>query len=430
MILPDDVLLFAGRYYGRGIATDRRRRDIYRQLCETLTTGVKVPKSDKVAFALTPDRLAAKCREVMQGRVDDPDKAIVLLLIKLADTSSVAQAHVEQDAIERTRDEAGGRARLSRAIAWLDTQPSASDSIAMRIGDEPASAPGDLFAHIEAITWRFTRAQLVLKAWQDAGEPDPSSGGDGENDGREITAHDSRALTPNPMTGGKMSNDTSSIEHGTEKVKSAASGRTSRRDERSGRRRRWSSRRFSPSMPHGAAAKPRAPARTSPARTSPARTSPARTSREPRRANLAGAYLDGANLDGANLDGANLAGANLAGANLAGANLAANTVLPNRVRWDDYLRELVPALLVAGGKKLIEVATPAVWDCHSWDNCPMRAAFDAHGLSDVPPLYRAEAELFVKLFDAKLIPLSALPVAEQNVVAAIASQEGSETGQG
>ena len=125
-------------------------------------------------------------------------------------------------------------------------------------------------------------------------------------------------------------------------------------------------------------------------------------------ANLRGAHLDGANLRGANLRGANIDGAYLRGAQLQGANLRGVTRLPTGETWDEYLREVVPALLTAGGRTLAEVATEEHWDCHSWKNCPMHAAFDASDIADVPILLRPRAEQFVQFFDAKLIPLSAV----------------------
>lgn len=170
--LPDDVLVFAGRYYPKGVATERRRRDVYRQLCNTLTVGVKVPKTELVAYALTPARLAAKCREVMQGRVDNPDRAIVLLLIKLADTTSVAATQIQEQVVERTADEAEGRARLERAYAWLATRPDAQAWITAELGDEPTSDGKDPLQRVDAVTWRYMREGLVLHAWQKAGEPD------------------------------------------------------------------------------------------------------------------------------------------------------------------------------------------------------------------------------------------------------------------
>ncbi len=124
-------------------------------------------------------------------------------------------------------------------------------------------------------------------------------------------------------------------------------------------------------------------------------------------ADLRGADLSEANLWGANLRGADLQGANLQGASLQLAGLSNNTVLPTGQTWPEYLADL-PALLTAGGKPLAAVATEAAWSCHDWDNCPMRVAFDAKGFVDVPEPWRAQAELFVTLFDAELIPLEAV----------------------
>jgi hypothetical protein len=125
------------------------------------------------------------------------------------------------------------------------------------------------------------------------------------------------------------------------------------------------------------------------------------------RAYLLDADLSGADLSGADLSGANLSGANLSGANLSGANLS-GAYLSDGMKWEKYLSELVPALCTAGGKTLEEVA--AAWDCHSWQNCPMAVAFDVHYLEDVPVLYRREAEFFVMLFDAKIIPNPLTPM--------------------
>ena len=122
-------------------------------------------------------------------------------------------------------------------------------------------------------------------------------------------------------------------------------------------------------------------------------------------ANLSGADLSGAYLSGAYLSGANLSGANLSGANLSGADLS-GAVMPEGYKWETYLVEVVPALCTAGGKALATVA--AAWNCHSWDNCPMAVAFDVHDMSKIPPLYRAEAERFVRLFDCGLIPQPAV----------------------
>jgi hypothetical protein len=41
----------------------------------------------------------------------------------------------------------------------------------------------------------------------------------------------------------------------------------------------------------------------------------------------------------------------------------------------------------------------------------MAIAFNTHGLDGVPPLYRREAEFFVQLFDARLLPKPEVAVA-------------------
>ena len=119
-------------------------------------------------------------------------------------------------------------------------------------------------------------------------------------------------------------------------------------------------------------------------------------------ADLSHADLRRANLSGANLSGANLRGANLRGANLRDADLS-GADLPPGYEWERYLAEVVPALLTAGGKTLGEVVT-ASWECHDWTNCPMAVAFGVQSLSEIPLLYRREAEFFVQCFDARLIP--------------------------
>ena len=101
----------------------------------------------------------------------------------------------------------------------------------------------------------------------------------------------------------------------------------------------------------------------------------------------------------------------LADAYLAGANLSETTVLPTGESWKAYLEIVVPALLVADGRELAKVATEKHWTCHDWANCPMAAAFGVHDEHLIPLLHQPRARQFIQLFDAKLIPLLALPVA-------------------
>jgi hypothetical protein len=122
-------------------------------------------------------------------------------------------------------------------------------------------------------------------------------------------------------------------------------------------------------------------------------------------ANLRGAYLSGANLSDANLrgaylSGANLSDANLSGANLSGANLSDDAVINAAGETLGFWREQVlPALLAAAPS----VIPADAWQCHSWENCPMHAAFKISDAAQAPPLLRARVHEFVWLFDAGLI---------------------------
>lgn len=140
------------------------------------------------------------------------------------------------------------------------------------------------------------------------------------------------------------------------------------------------------------------------------------------RANLAGANLHGANLRWANLQNVNLQGANLCDTNLVHADLQdanlrdtvllladlrgvnllfANlqgAILPTDETFEDYCKN-VKCLF---GDKLPEAI--AAWGCHDWDNCPLFAAYGVDSINQLPWLIRPHAELFITLFDAKILP--------------------------
>ena len=124
-------------------------------------------------------------------------------------------------------------------------------------------------------------------------------------------------------------------------------------------------------------------------------------------ASLVNASLVNARLDNARLDSCNLVNANLINARLDNASLA-NARLPTGETWDEYITQVVPALLTAGGRELAAVATEQTWACHTWENCPIAEAFETHGLFDVPMLLRPRVEQFLQLFDARVIPLEAV----------------------
>ena len=138
-----------------------------------------------------------------------------------------------------------------------------------------------------------------------------------------------------------------------------------------------------------------------------------------READLSKAYLGVANLRGADLSKAYLGVANLRWADLSGAKNADSVILETGETLKVYREKVVPELLAAGGHKVSSKA----WDCHSWDNCPMAQAFDIHNTEDAPLLLRPRVEQFVRLFDARLIPLPEC-VKKNEKPAPQATQEG------
>src|SRR5579863_8317055 len=72
-------------------------------------------------------------------------------------------------------------------------------------------------------------------------------------------------------------------------------------------------------------------------------------------ADLRSANLSYANLSYANLSYADLRSANLSYANLSYAKIDVNTPIEPGLTWKQYQDEVVPALLIAGGKALADV---------------------------------------------------------------------------
>lgn len=114
----------------------------------------------------------------------------------------------------------------------------------------------------------------------------------------------------------------------------------------------------------------------------------------------------------ADLTGADLAGAVLTGAVLRGADLRDAVLRDGYTRWEEYKKEVVPALCMAGGRSLDEVANPETWACHRWGSdgkamgCPMATAFNVKAVAEIPAMYRQLANDFIQLFDQHLIPLA------------------------
>ena len=119
-------------------------------------------------------------------------------------------------------------------------------------------------------------------------------------------------------------------------------------------------------------------------------------------ASLENASLEGASLENASLEGASLRGAFLKGASLRGALNVESAIIDTGETLGEYIRDVVPVLLTAGGKSIEEVA--AAWENHGWDNCPMAVAFGIHDPNAAPALWRHRVRQFVTLFDSGLLP--------------------------
>ncbi len=94
-----------------------------------------------------------------------------------------------------------------------------------------------------------------------------------------------------------------------------------------------------------------------------------------------------------------------AGASLVGASLVGASVLPGGVTFKEFVDNVVPALLAADGVALADVVTTEQRACHEWSNCPMHTVFGANQVKDVPAVWRSHADLFLALFDSKILTL-------------------------
>jgi hypothetical protein len=165
--LPGAAADFGRAFYAS--APPSRKRDVKQQLLATLNGGAQLRAGVKVR-AGSVERLELKCREVIAEGVDDADKAIVVLLTKLADVSD--DSPTERAAAELKRDEkideAEAQRRFELAMAWIRETPGLDleidEEVKAKLGNQPDSPIG-------AIAKRMTHRAVVLKRWTDAGEP-------------------------------------------------------------------------------------------------------------------------------------------------------------------------------------------------------------------------------------------------------------------
>lgn len=129
------------------------------------------------------------------------------------------------------------------------------------------------------------------------------------------------------------------------------------------------------------------------------------------RADLRYADLRYADLRSASLRSADLSYANLSYASLRYAKHSDDANITGEP-WKEYLSQVVPALLTAGGKTIDEIVSSGCWTCHEWNNCPMHVAFGINSPNEGPLLLRSRIKQFVQLFDARLIPCPVVEATE------------------
>lgn len=165
-----DVDEFIARFYGA--ATSQRRTDVKQQLMLTLTAdGAKFKRGTARAGSL--ERLAAKCREVLQEGVRDPDKAIVVLLTKLNDSTDVTAVAVAAEHHQHASDNAARTRELFDACSWIDEHPDVAEAVAAQLARDFDGLEAN---DVTASARRIARESLVLAAYRTAHvAPDPEA---------------------------------------------------------------------------------------------------------------------------------------------------------------------------------------------------------------------------------------------------------------
>lgn len=89
--LGPDVRQYLAIFWPKDTTPLARRREVAREVLATLNGGAVLNGQRVIAYSR--ERLARKCREVLNSKVRDPDKANAILLAKLADTSDLSAAN-------------------------------------------------------------------------------------------------------------------------------------------------------------------------------------------------------------------------------------------------------------------------------------------------------------------------------------------------
>lgn len=163
--LPPAALEFGKAFYAG--ASPERRADVAAQLLATLADGATLNGNAKRIRAQSPARLEAKCREVIAKPPRQRDKAIVILLLKLADTTDgSAPGHIAEATatVARRREERTGAQRTAAAESWLADRPDVEAELEGYLLDEGHTNPKDP-------TCKIMRRHALLQRWEAAGAP-------------------------------------------------------------------------------------------------------------------------------------------------------------------------------------------------------------------------------------------------------------------
>jgi hypothetical protein len=164
--LPPAAQALVARFYPRGETDPRRRRDVVTQLLATLGAGARYRKAPVRAHSI--DRLERRCAEVLREGMKDPDKAIVVLLAKLSDTSDLSADRQRRELDERADEERTEAHDVAAADAWLVDRPDVAAAIDVQLDAEGLVAGDALQDSVRRITAR----SLLLAAWRADGAPE------------------------------------------------------------------------------------------------------------------------------------------------------------------------------------------------------------------------------------------------------------------
>ncbi|MFL5579312.1 MAG: hypothetical protein ACJ8AO_02985 [Gemmatimonadaceae bacterium] len=142
--LPPGIAALLRAHYGwdgnpRGLLTDRQWH-VVAELRKTLTKGGATAKrGDPKVRAVDLEHLDAVCAAVAGARLESPDAAGLVALLRVRDTRP--QTLIDREAAQRQADEREGAERLAAAEAWLAGDADAQRALERRLAGVP-DTPG------------------------------------------------------------------------------------------------------------------------------------------------------------------------------------------------------------------------------------------------------------------------------------------------